>query len=181
MPVFCFKAKRADELAKKQWLKPYKEPSVWRCWLRIAHLLPTGLSCIANPFPSNLVSAHGFGHQLRRVNCITCPWQPDLPTLTFFLYHCWSKTSLGSGGCTKATNRIYKGATIGISSLWTRSPMHPNEPLQIKQKSLSTSLKDYLQINAFPASSGGAREEVLSSINESYWKPELEYWEKSPL
>ena len=46
--------------------------------------------------------------------------------------------------------------------------MHFNEPLQIKQKCLSTSLEDYLQINAFLASSGGAREEVLSSINKSY-------------
>ena len=28
--------------------------------------------------------------------------------------------------------------------------MCPNEPLQIEQKCLSTSLEDYLQVNAFP-------------------------------
>ena len=46
--------------------------------------------------------------------------------------------------------------------------MRLNKPLQIKQKCLSTNLEDYLKINAFPASSGGVREEVSSSINESY-------------
>ena len=54
-----------------------------------------------------------------------------------------------------------------------KSPMHPNKPLQIKEKCLSTSLEDYLQINAFPASSGGAKKNVSSSINKSYWEPEV--------
>ena len=140
-----------------------------------------GLQCIANPFPLDLVSMHGFGHQPWRVDFITCLRQPDLPTSIFFLCHCWSRTPLGRGECTKAINTIYKNATIGISSLWRRSPTHLNEPLQIKQKCLSTSLKDYFQINAFPASSGRAREEVSSSINESYWEREMECQEKSPL
>ena len=46
--------------------------------------------------------------------------------------------------------------------------MHLNEPLQIKQKYLSISLKDYLQINIFSASSGRAKKKVSSSMNESY-------------
>ena len=59
--------------------------------------------------------------------------------------------------------------------------MRFNELLQIKQKCLSTSLKNYLQINTFPASSGGARKKVSSSINENYWEPKVEYQKKSPL
>ena len=81
--------------------------------------------------------------------CTSCPGRSDLPTSTFFLCHCWSRTPLGRGGCTKATNTMYKSATIGISSLWGKSPTCLNEPSPIKQKCLSTSLEDYLQINAF--------------------------------
>ena len=109
------------------------------------------------------------------------PRQSDLPTSTFFLCHCWSRTPLGRGGYTKATNTMYKSTTIGISSLWRKSPTRLNEPLPIKQKCLSTSLENYLQINAFPASSGGARKEVSSSINENYQESKVECQEKSPL
>ena len=87
MPAFCFRAKRADELVGELWLKLYKELLIWLCWLHIAHLLLPGLQCIANPFLSDLVNAHGFGHQSWRVDCITCPRQSDLPTSTFFLCH----------------------------------------------------------------------------------------------
>ena len=41
--------------------------------------------------------------------------------------------------------------------------------------------KDSLQINAFLASSDGAKEEVLSSINDNYWKPVVECRKKSSL
>ena len=36
------------------------------------------------------------------------PRQSDLPTSTFFLCHCWSRTPLGRGGCTNTTNTMYK-------------------------------------------------------------------------
>ena len=73
IPAFCFKAKRADELAGELWPdKLYKEPSVWPCWLRIAHLFRPDW-CIANPFhrtcevPSmGLSTQTGRLHQLPR-------------------------------------------------------------------------------------------------------------------
>ena len=46
--------------------------------------------------------------------------------------------------------------------------MHLNKPLQVKQKCLSTSLKNHLQINIFPASNSEAKEKVSNSINKSY-------------
>ena len=56
-----------------------------------------------------------------------------------------------------------------------------NQLSQIKQKCLSISLEDYLKINAFLASGGGVNKEVLSSMNGSYWKLEVECQKKSLL
>ena len=104
IPAFCFRAKRADEWAGELWLDElYKEPSVWPCWLSIAHLFWLDW-CIANPFhrtcevPSmNLAITLNSG--LR---------QSDLPTSTFFLCYCWSRTPIERGKCTNTTNTMYK-------------------------------------------------------------------------
>ena len=40
--------------------------------------------------------------------------------------------------------------SISASFFWRRSPTSLNKPLQIESKYLKTSLKNYLQINAFP-------------------------------
>ena len=69
---------------------------------------------------------------------------------------------------------MYKSATIGISSLLRRSPTCLNEPLPIEQKYLNITLENYLQINAFSASSGKGKKKVSSSINKNYWEPKVE-------
>ena len=41
IPTFSFRSKTADELARELWpVSLYKKPSVWSCWLRIAHIFP---------------------------------------------------------------------------------------------------------------------------------------------
>ena len=92
------------------------------------------------------------------------PQSQDLPTSSILRY-----------------NSVIPSYWINTSFLEERSPTCLNEPLQIKQKCLNTSLEDYLQINAFPASSSEAREEVPSSMNESYWEQEVKCQEKSLL
>ena len=84
IPVFGFKAKKADEWAVELWLdKLYKKRSVWLFWLSIVYFFWPD-RCIANFFyqtckvPSmNLAIISNSG-----------PRQSDLSISTFFLYHC---------------------------------------------------------------------------------------------
>ena len=67
IPALCFRAKR--------------EPSVWPCWLRIAHLLPPGLWCVANPFSVRPCEVPSMN---LAITSNSGPRQSDLPTSTFF-------------------------------------------------------------------------------------------------
>ena len=94
------------------------------------------------------------------------PWSQDLclrnlSTASIYytkLLHASTSDSLSSVGTRHRYEQIASLALhlspfsyqISTSFLGNKSPMRLSKPLPIKQKYLSTSLRDYLQINAFP-------------------------------
>ena len=113
--TLCFRAKSADELVKELWpVNLHRKSSVWPCWLRIAQFFGSDLWCMSDLCLLNPVKFRAWVYQLKQLIASIAPGDQIYLKLRL-LCHCWSKTSLESGGCTKATNKIYKSATISIS------------------------------------------------------------------